>query len=147
MPPGGLYMTLSPNDVFHRTQPTAIYLNTALMGVPPEPAVRAVRELVDQWAIGALDWQAGIDRISEVRQRFAGLINQPADRIAIGHTVAATLSGIATSLEPGSAVLLPEGEHNSVVYPFLRRPDLLSNMSHLRASPIPLHPDMPRWLS
>ena len=97
------------------------YLNTALTGLPGPAAVQAARAVVDAWASGTLDWKAAVDQLDAARQAFAALVGIPVHRIGVGHTVAGTLSGIATNLPDDAVVLVPEGEHNSNIYPYLHQ--------------------------
>jgi selenocysteine lyase/cysteine desulfurase len=97
------------------------YLNTALTGLPGPAAVDAAREVLDAWANGTLNWGAAVDQLDVARRAFARLVGISAERIGVGHTAAATLSGIAANLPDGAVVLAPEGEHNSNIYPYLHQ--------------------------
>ena len=97
------------------------YLNTALTGLPGPAAVKAARDVVEAWATGTLNWGMAVDRLDVARRAFAALVGLPATRIGVGHTVAATLSGIAANLPDGAVVLAPDGEHNSNIYPYLHQ--------------------------
>lgn len=97
------------------------YLNTALLGLPAPPAVEAARGVLEAWASGTLDWGKAVDQLDVARKAFAALVGISADRVGIGHHVAATLSGIAVNLPDGAIVLAPDGEHNSNIYPYLHQ--------------------------
>lgn len=97
------------------------YLNTALMGLPGPKAVEAARRVLEAWASGTLNWTDAVDQIDVARQAFANLVGVPTERIGVGHTVAATLSGIAANLPDGAVILAPDGEHNSNIYPYLHQ--------------------------
>jgi selenocysteine lyase/cysteine desulfurase len=95
------------------------YLNTASIGVPPVDAVDAVR--------GALDrWQSGLDRPSSfetadasARAAFASLAGVPASSVACGATASQLIGMVASSLRPGSRVLLAAEDFTSVTLPFV----------------------------
>ena len=100
------------------------YLNTASLGLPPQVAV-------DEMSAALAEWQAGTatapsyDRyVTEARTSFAGMVGVPPTQVAVGAQVSALVALAATVLEPGSRVLVPEGEFTSVVFPFLTRDDL-----------------------
>lgn len=97
------------------------YLNTALTGLPGPAAVDAARGVLDAWASGTLSWTEAVDRLDIARRAFAKFVGVAADRVGVGHTVAATLSGLAANLPDGAIVLAPEGEHNSNIYPYLHQ--------------------------
>ena len=97
------------------------YLNTALTGLPGSAAVKAARGVLDAWANGTLNWAEAVDQLDVARRAFAAFIGATVERIGVGHTVAATLSGVAASLPDGAIVLAPEGEHNSNIYPYLHQ--------------------------
>lgn len=108
------------------TQPLMIpsrpgYLNTALTGLPGPAAVAAARDVLDAWANGTLAWTEAVDRLDLARRAFADLVGMPAGRIGVGHTTAGTLSAVAANLPAGAAILAPEGEHNSNIYPYLHQ--------------------------
>ncbi|KRB82726.1 hypothetical protein ASE00_11885 [Sphingomonas sp. Root710] len=97
------------------------YLNTALTGLPPAAAADAARDVLEAWAGGTLNWTDAVNRLDEARRAFAAFVGVSPDRIGVGHTVAATLSGLASSLPDSAVVLAPEGEHNSNIYPYLHQ--------------------------
>jgi selenocysteine lyase/cysteine desulfurase len=77
------------------------------------------------------EWQSGqatapgYDRyVDEARQAFAAMVDTDVANVAVGAQVSALVGLAATVLEPGSRVLVPEGEFTSVVFPFLTRADL-----------------------
>jgi selenocysteine lyase/cysteine desulfurase len=97
------------------------YLNTALTGLPAPAAVAAARAVLDAWAGGTLNWTTAVDQTDTARRAFAAFVGVDPHRIGVGHTVAATLSGVAANLPDGAVVLAPEGEHNSNIYPYLHQ--------------------------
>jgi selenocysteine lyase/cysteine desulfurase len=104
-------------------EPACVYVNTASIGLPPRCVVVALEEAIDVWRTGraeAADYDAIVDR---ARRRFAGLVNVPADRVAIGNQVS-TFSGlVAAALPDGARVLAAEEEFTSVLFPFLAHAD------------------------
>lgn len=100
------------------------YLNSASIGLPPERAVQAMQRAI-------ADWQGGRARAPEydadvaaARAAFAQLVGAPVTTVAIGSQVSALVALAATVLEPGSRVVVPEGEFTSVTFPLLARDDL-----------------------
>ena len=97
------------------------YLNTALTGLPGQAAADAARQVLDAWTSGTLNWTTAVDQLAAARTAFAALVGAPVDRIGVGHSVAATLSAIAANLPDHAVVLVPDGEHNSNIYPYLHQ--------------------------
>ncbi|MFB0872689.1 MULTISPECIES: aminotransferase class V-fold PLP-dependent enzyme [unclassified Sphingobium] len=95
------------------------YLNTALTGLPGPAAVEAARGVLDAWASGTLNWGDAVDQLDVARRAFAAFVGVGTERIGVGHTVAATLSGVAANLPENAVLLAPAGEHNSNIYPYL----------------------------
>lgn len=100
-------------------EPGAGYLNTASVGVPPTLAVQAMLAAIDQWRRGEADPPAYDAYVDRSRAAFAGIVNVPAERVAIGSTVSAFAGLVASQLPPGSEVLTAEGDFTSILFPFL----------------------------
>ncbi|MEA2281879.1 MAG: hypothetical protein QOK21_2486 [Solirubrobacteraceae bacterium] len=94
------------------------YLDTATVGVPPAPAVRALGEATRRWATGTLAMDE-IDRdVARARAAFGRLVGVPAASVAIGAQVSTLLAPVAASLRPGTRVLVAEGDFTSLLWPF-----------------------------
>ena len=100
------------------------YLNTASLGLPPQVAVDEMSSALAEWQAGAAT-APGYDRyVDESRASFAAMVDVPVTQVAVGAQVSALVGMAVTALEPGSRVLVPEGEFTSVLFPFLTRDDL-----------------------
>lgn len=100
------------------------YLDTASLGLPPQVTVDALATSIADWRAGTAT-APGYDHIvEEARTSFATLAGLPSAQVAVGAQVSALVAMAVTLLEPGSRVLVPEGEFTSVVFPFLARSDL-----------------------
>ncbi|HET9852046.1 MAG TPA: aminotransferase class V-fold PLP-dependent enzyme [Candidatus Limnocylindrales bacterium] len=104
--------------LFHPA-PGLTYLDTATYGLPPEPAMRAMREAEDSWTAGTgrwVDW----DRESErARAAFAQLVNVAPSRVALLPSVSVGMGVVTADLRPGDRVVVPTAEFRSVLYPLL----------------------------
>lgn len=100
------------------------YLNTAALGLPPRPAMDALRSALDRWENGLATPADYDEAIAGSRQLFADLVHVPADRVAVGAQVSALVGLVASSLSAGSSVLCVDDEFTSVTYPFVARSDL-----------------------
>ena len=100
------------------------YLNTASIGMPPAPAIKAMKEAVGDWATGratAPGYDVYVTQAREVWARMHGV--EPRD-VAIGPQVSYFAGLVAQSLPAGAEVLSYDGDFASLVYPFLVRGDL-----------------------
>jgi selenocysteine lyase/cysteine desulfurase len=104
--------------------PRTTYLNTSSYGLPPRRTVEAVKALVERNATGADPDPGTFDSFERARATYGRLLGVPAERVAVGTSVAVHVSVIAAALPGGSEVLLPEGEFASLVTPFSVRGDL-----------------------
>lgn len=99
--------------------PGLTYLDTATYGLPPEPAMRALREALETWQAGTASW-VDWDRQSErARVAFARLMHVPPARVALQSSVASSVGMVASSLATGDRVVAPAAEFRSVLYPLL----------------------------
>ncbi|WP_264931841.1 aminotransferase class V-fold PLP-dependent enzyme [Streptomyces sp. A012304] len=103
--------------------PKSIYLNTASNGLLPARTVTALHEAALLRAEGRPLAPLHAD-VEACRAAFARLAGVPADRVAVGASVAAHTGLIAASLPAGAEVLTAEGDFSSVVNPFHVRGDL-----------------------
>jgi selenocysteine lyase/cysteine desulfurase len=111
--------------VAHPDFPAAAgYLNTASMGLPPAPAVEAMRAAVEDWAAGralAPDYDEPVGR---ARAAWARLHETDPALVAIGPQVSYFAGLVAQSLPAGAEVVSYEQDFASLVYPLLARDDL-----------------------
>lgn len=96
------------------------YLNTARFGLPCARAVAAAANQVGHWGTGHLD-RYWLEDVEPLRTAFAALVGLPAKAIGVGRSTSSLIAGVACSLPDGATVLVPEGEHNSNVIPFLEQ--------------------------
>ncbi|MFJ1575520.1 MULTISPECIES: aminotransferase class V-fold PLP-dependent enzyme [unclassified Streptomyces] len=106
--------------------PDTTYLNTSSCGLLPRRSVEAVQTLARENGTGRGGEGAGsFETVGAARDSFARLAGVPAERVAVGGSVAVHVGLIASALRPGDEVLFPEGEFSSVITPFAVRGDLL----------------------
>ncbi|MFE4540793.1 aminotransferase class V-fold PLP-dependent enzyme [Streptomyces scopuliridis] len=106
--------------------PDMTYLNTSSCGLLPRRSVEAVQALARDNATGRGGEGAGsFETVGAARDSFARLAGVPAERVAVGGSVAVHVGLIASSLRPGDEVLFPEGDFSSVITPFAVRGDLV----------------------
>ncbi|MDT0344346.1 aminotransferase class V-fold PLP-dependent enzyme [Streptomyces litchfieldiae] len=113
---------LSPDEYAPRTT----YLNTAAHGLLPARSVAALREAVAGMGDGRVDTESYFAAVTAARAAFGRLTGVPAERVAVGATVAAHTALVAASLPPGSEVLFAENEFSSLVTPFAQRGTLVT---------------------
>src|SRR6185436_7120775 len=104
-------------------EPSCVYVNTASIGLPPRRVVATLNEAVESWRTGraeAADYDALVDR---ARRRFAGLVEVPPARVAIGNQVSTFTGLVAAALPDGACVLAAEEDFTSVLFPFLAHAD------------------------
>ncbi|AYF74261.1 aminotransferase class V-fold PLP-dependent enzyme [Nocardia yunnanensis] len=120
--------------------PTTTYLNAASYGLLPKSVVAAVVTAEEQRMRGEFDIP-GVDAvIDECRAAFGRLTGFAATQVAVGSQVSQFVGLVAQSLPPGSGVLVPEHEFNSVLWPFLVRTDLDVRVVPLAELPDAVHP-------
>lgn len=100
------------------------YLDTASLGLPPRVAVEAMAAALEEWQAGRATAPGYDQYVEAARSSFAAIVDVPPAQVAVGAQVSALVGMAVTALEPGSRVLVPEGEFTSVVFPFLTRDDL-----------------------
>lgn len=100
-------------------EPAAVYLNTASYGLPPRPAWDAMQAALADWHGGRTSWEQWGESAERARASFARLVGAPAERVAIGSTVAELLASLVTALPTGARVVVPDVEFTSVLFPLL----------------------------
>jgi selenocysteine lyase/cysteine desulfurase len=100
--------------------PGVTYLDAATYGLPPTPAVEAMERAMAAWRSGTGRWIDDWDRPAEAaRGLFAELIGATAADIALLPSASVGTGLVAASLRPGDAVVVPDDEHVSDLYPLL----------------------------
>ncbi|MET8948750.1 aminotransferase class V-fold PLP-dependent enzyme [Streptomyces sp. NPDC004542] len=103
--------------------PRSTYLNTASNSLLPARTVAALHEAAMMRAEGRPLGPLHED-VEACRAGYARLAGVPADRVAVGASVAAHTGVIAASLPAGAEVLTAEDDFTSVLNPFHVRGDL-----------------------
>ena len=94
------------------------YLNTPAIGIPPAPAVDAVRAAVQRWGAGLAD-PADFDApVAAARGAFADLVGVPDRRVCVGSAVAQLVSLVAAGLDEHARVLACAEDFTSITFPF-----------------------------
>lgn len=109
------------------------YLDTASYGLPPRAAADALAAALADWRSGRVSWEQWDRTVGPARERFARLVGVPAADVAVGATVSEQLAPVAAALDPGSRVLVPEGEYTSNLFPWL-----VQRERGVRVSTVPL---------
>ncbi|MCL3838801.1 aminotransferase class V-fold PLP-dependent enzyme [Aeromicrobium duanguangcaii] len=94
------------------------YLNTPAYGLPPRVTVDAVERVHRGWAAGTVTGADFDADIAAGREAFARIAGVPVASVTMGASVAALLGPVASCLNDGARVLVPEGEFTSVSFPF-----------------------------
>jgi selenocysteine lyase/cysteine desulfurase len=100
---------------------TQTYLNTASYGLPPDTVADCVRQAVDDWANGRVDfyhWEGAGER---ARSSFARLIGGSPDGVALVPTVAMAVAQIAERIpaQTRTNIVVGHSEFRSNLYPWL----------------------------
>ena len=119
-------------DVRHLWQPDRPYLNTASFGLPPAPAWEALQQALADWRYGRTSWEQWCDATDRARERFAELVNVPAERVAAGASLSYLVSLVVAGCRNGARVLVPEVDFSSLTWPFLIR----GSRFELRSAPL-----------
>ncbi|GAB0103698.1 aminotransferase class V-fold PLP-dependent enzyme [Nocardia sp. JMUB6875] len=120
--------------------PTTVYLNAASTGLLPRSALAAVVAAEEQRMHGEFDIPGVDSVIDDCRAAFGRLTGFAASQVAVGSQVSQMVGLVAQSLRPGANVLVPEHEFNSVLWPFLVRPDLNVRVVPLAEIPTAIRP-------
>lgn len=94
------------------------YLNSASIGIPPEPAADAVADAVGAWRTGGSRPPDFDPVVAAARDGFAELVGVPADRVVQGSATSALVGLLAASLPDRARVLVAESEFTSLSWPF-----------------------------
>lgn len=112
-------MDLSEATEFWGPEPG--WLNTASYGVPPAPAVEALRKALDEWQRAEHGWDVWDRSTGRARAAFARLVGAAPRDVTVGASASQVLAPVAASLPPGARVLAPDIEHTSNLFPWLAR--------------------------
>ncbi len=102
-----------------RERAHGVHLDAASYGLLPTPTIEAMHASLDEQARGTGNWPEW-ERESDVsRDLFAGLLHADALNVALVPTVAVATAMVATAVQHGGEVLVPEGDFTSVLFPLL----------------------------
>jgi len=105
-----------------------IYLNTCSLGPLGDRARRKVAEFLDVWqARGAAAWyDVWWEALAELRTRYGGVIQAPADTIALAPSVSVAVATVASALDYRTRprVVVTSLDFPTVVYQWLARQSL-----------------------
>ncbi|GAA2317869.1 hypothetical protein Scani_54220 [Streptomyces caniferus] len=104
--------------------PETTYLNSASSGLLPRRSAAAVRAALDESASYGTMGRDYLGAATASRAAFARLLDVPADRVAVGSSVAVQSAFVAASLPAGAEVLAPEGDFSSLVNPLAAHPGI-----------------------
>jgi selenocysteine lyase/cysteine desulfurase len=100
------------------------YLNTASIGLPPGPVLKAMQTAVGEWARGDATAPGYDPYVARSRELWSAMVGADAANLAIGPQVSYFAGLVAQSLPAGARVVSYDGDFASLVYPFLARGDL-----------------------
>jgi selenocysteine lyase/cysteine desulfurase len=100
--------------------PGITFLDSATYGLPPAPAIRALREALDAWTAGTANWIEDWDKVGERgRAAFAALIGVESARVALLPATSVGVGVVAAGLTLADDVVVPADEFTSVLFPLL----------------------------
>ncbi|ACU54386.1 aminotransferase class V [Acidimicrobium ferrooxidans DSM 10331] len=96
------------------------FLDTASYGLPPRREVAALEQALARWSSGTADWYDEWLRATDVaRGHLARLLGTDSTAVTTGPTTSVLVALLATTVEPGSRVVVPDIEFTSNVFPWL----------------------------
>lgn len=104
--------------------PETTYLNSASSGLLPRRSAAAVRAALEESASYGTMGRDYLGAATASRAAFARLLDVPADRVAVGSSVAVQSAFVAASLPAGAEVLAVEGDFSSLVNPLAAHPGI-----------------------
>jgi selenocysteine lyase/cysteine desulfurase len=113
-------------------QPAGPYLNTASFGLPPAPAWAALQQALADWRHGRTSWEDWCGATDRAREHFSALAGVPSERVATGASVSYLVGLVASSIEQGARVLVPDVDFSSLTWPLLVHERL-----DVRSAPLP----------
>lgn len=105
-------------------QSRTTYLNSASSGLLPARSAAALRAAVEESVSHGTMGRDYFAAAHASRAAFARLLEVPAERVALGSSVAVQSAFVAASLPAGAEVLAPEGDFSSLVNPFAAHPGI-----------------------
>lgn len=94
-------------------------MDTPTFGLPSNETLDALEVALDRWKRGVATMKEYDEAVAQSRDLYAELVDVSPSHVAVANQVSVFVGVIASSLAPGSKVLLAEGEFTSVLFPFL----------------------------
>lgn len=96
------------------------YLDTASYGLPPRREVAALEHALARWSTGSANWyDEWLSTTDTARGYLARLLGTEAAAVTTGPTTSVLVALLATTLQPGSRIIVPDVEFTSNVFPWL----------------------------
>ena len=99
--------------------PAGVYCNTASYGLPPRPGWDALQAALADWHAGRTSWEHWGERTEGARAAFARLVSVDVAHVAVGSTVSELMGCVVTALPARAAVVVPDIEFTSTLFPLL----------------------------
>jgi selenocysteine lyase/cysteine desulfurase len=94
------------------------FLNSPTYGLPPTFLVDELRGCIDAWQAGTMNVPAFDEPVRRGRAAYAALAGVPVESVAMGGSVSAVLSLVASAIPDGARVATLAGEFTSTTFPF-----------------------------
>jgi selenocysteine lyase/cysteine desulfurase len=99
------------------------WLNTASYGLPPRPALEAMRTALDEWRGGTVPWEKWDLSTDRARAAFARIVGAAREDVTVGGSASGVVSVVPAALPSGARVVVPEIEFASNLFPWLVHAD------------------------
>lgn len=99
------------------------YLDTANYGLPHASVVEALYGAIDLWRTGQSKIDHWVEYCDRARTAYANYVGVTPSQVACSSATSHLVGLVASSLQPGSRVLVPSEEFTSNVFPWLAQTD------------------------
>jgi len=110
---------VTPIDLRARFVPDSVYLDTPTYGLAADTVVAAMERGLDRWRRGTATMNEYDTAVALARQLVAETMTTDPARVAVANQVSVLVGTVAASLDDGSAVIAPEGDFTSLLFPLL----------------------------
>lgn len=94
------------------------FLNSPTYGLPPMFLSDALASSLAEWQAGTMHAPSFDEPVRRGREAYAALVGAPAESVAMGGSVSALLSLVATAIPDGMRLATLTGEFTSTTFPF-----------------------------
>jgi selenocysteine lyase/cysteine desulfurase len=94
------------------------FLNSPTYGLPPTFLSDALAASLAQWQAGTMHAPSFDEPVRRGREAYAALVGVPVESVAMGGSVSALLSLVATAVPDGARLATLAGEFTSTTFPF-----------------------------